>query len=98
MAAGVKTDQSQWTRFPNGIAILDFYAVPGAAGNLVCTGILLAKDTLIQVVCATHTAGVVSASADYVNEFTISADDQINNTGGTSNANKIVHVRVARSL
>ena len=39
-----------------------------------------------------------SAVADVTAEFTISADNQINNTGGTSTANMLVMVLVARDV
>ena len=97
MAAGVKTDQSQWTRWPGGVAILDFYPVPGTAGAMVCTGILLGKDTLLQVIVATHTNLIITASDDYVNEFSITADNEITNTA-LDCSNKFMHVRVARGL
>lgn len=84
------------TGFPNGIGQFMFVAIPGAAGNLVCTGVLLAKDRLLQVLAVTHTNGIPSAVVDVTAEFTISADNQINNTGGTSTANMLVFVLVAR--
>jgi hypothetical protein len=84
------------THFPNGVGQFTFVAVPGVAGNLVCTGVRLATDRLLGVIAVTHTNGVASASADLTGEFTITADNQINNTGGTSTANNIVLVTVAR--
>lgn len=86
------------THYPNGVAQFMFAAVPGAAGNLTCTGVKLAQDRLLQVLAITHTNGIATAAADLTSEFTITADDTINNTGGTSTANKIVLVMVARSF
>jgi hypothetical protein len=48
-----------------------------AAGNLTVTGIQLG-DELISV------QRIDAAGANLVGEFTVSADDTINNTGGTS--------------
>lgn len=56
-----------------------------AAGNLAVVGIKKG-DTLISV----QPVGV--AAANLVGEFTVSADDQINNTGGTSTAAQFVLV------
>lgn len=86
------------THFPNGVAQFMFCAIPGAAGNLVCTGVLKGRDRLLQVLAITHTNGIPSAVADLTSEFTISADNQINNTGGTSTANNLVMVLVARTM
>ena len=56
-----------------------------AAGNLTVTGIKVG-DKLIAV----QPVGV--AAANLVNEFTVTADDTINNTGGTSSAAQFVLV------
>jgi len=85
------------TNFPNGVNQFMFVGIPAAAGNVVCTGVLKAKDRLLQVLGITHTTGTPTAVADYTSEFTISADNQINNTGGTATTGKLVLVLVARS-
>jgi hypothetical protein len=84
------------TNFNNGVNQFMFAAIPGVAGNLVCTGVLLAKDRLLQVLAITHTTGTPTAAADLTSEFTISADNQINNTGGTATTGRMVWVLVAR--
>lgn len=56
--------------------------VGGAAGNLTVTGITTRHK--IAAVVATADAG--QASQDLTAEFTITAADTINNTGGTSTA------------
>lgn len=84
------------THYPNGVSQFTLVAIPGTAGNLVCTGIKKARDRILQVLAVTHTNGVPSAVADLTSEFTISADDQINNTGGTATSNMLVFVSVAR--
>lgn len=56
-----------------------------AAGDLTVTGIKKG-DKLIAV------QPVSVASANLVGEFTVTADDTINNTGGTSSATQVVLV------
>lgn len=56
-----------------------------AAGDMTVTGILLG-DKLISVV------RIDAAGADLVSEFTVTAADTINNTGGTSTAGQTVLV------
>lgn len=56
-----------------------------AAGNLTVTGIK-AGDRLVSV----QPVGV--ASVDLVSEFSVTADNTINNAGGTSSAAQFVHV------
>lgn len=57
----------------------------GAAGNHTVTGIRVG-DELVSVI---HVAGAgtdVTDIANLTSEFSVSADDTINNTGGTSSA------------
>lgn len=54
-----------------------------AAGDLTVTGIKLG-DKLVAV------QRVDAAGANLVDQFTITADDTINNTGGTSTATQVV--------
>lgn len=84
------------TGFPNGISQFVFVAIPGAAGNLVCTGVVKTTDRLLHVTKVTHTNGIPSAVVDLTSEFTISADNQINNTSGTTTSNALVLVTIAR--
>jgi hypothetical protein len=56
-----------------------------AAGNMTVTGIALG-DKLISVV------RIDAAGANLVGEFTVTAADTINNTGGTSTAGQTVLV------
>lgn len=96
MAAGVPNEKV--TRFPNGIGQFLFFAPGAAAGNVGCTGVLKARDVLLQVnalVFATN--GTLTSCADYTNEFTILSNNFLNNTGGTSSANKVLCVMVARA-
>lgn len=56
----------------------------GAAGNLTLTGIAT-TDELVSVMVFT-TAAAIATVADLTAEFTITAANTINNTGGTSTA------------
>jgi hypothetical protein len=87
------------TRWPNGISQFTVAAVGAAAGNMTCTGVVKATDRLLHVRVDTlnATTGCITSSADLTSEFTISADDQINNTSGTSCAGKNVIVTFARA-
>jgi hypothetical protein len=72
-----------------------FYVFDGAAaGNVTATG-LLTTDTLVFVGVFTTKASIATF-ADLTSEFTISANDQLNNTGGTSTANNQLLVCVDR--
>lgn len=62
----------------------------GAAGNLTLTGITT-SDTLLSVLSYTTAASIASV-ADLTAEFTITANDTINNTGGTATTNNQVVV------
>lgn len=71
----------------------------GAAGNLTLTGIDDGFDKLLSVISVTLTLSegapnTVDAftAADLTSEFSITADDTINNGGGTSTANSLVFV------
>jgi hypothetical protein len=94
MAAGVPSEVV--TRFPGGIGQFTFIAKGLAAGDVGCTGILKARDTLVQVTALTLSGVLVKAFNDYTGEFTIKSNNFINNTGGTSTAGMIVFVTVAR--
>src|SRR5262245_29662278 len=59
-----------------------------AAGNLTVTGITL-KDRILKVQTVVVASGVV---ADLTSEFTITAADTINNTGGTATTGRTVFV------
>lgn len=68
------------------------------AGDVVCAGIKK-DDQLISVVAFTFPAAgaVPTGMVDLTSEFTATAADTINNTGGTSTANKGVLVTWART-
>ncbi len=88
---------SNLTLFPNGVGQGVTALIGGAAGDHTITGIKT-TDTLIAVQAIAFTAGVPTAVTGLLSEFTISADDTINNTGGTSTANMILLVTVAAGL
>lgn len=86
------------TRFEGGLAQVLIPAVGAAAGNVTATGVALA-DKLIAVHSVTiDTSGYTTAVADLTAEFSITAANTINNTGGTSTANKLVLVQVAKQV
>lgn len=95
MAAGVPNEVV--TRFPKGVGQFTFMGAGAAAGNQVVTGVVKARDTLVQVTHVVLSGVLLKSFNDYTNEYTISADNQINNTGGTSSAGGILFVTVARA-
>lgn len=65
-----------------------------AAGDVTVTGINLG-DVLLGVHAVALTEGTPNTFSGYdevTSEFSVTADDTINNTGGTSTANKLVLV------
>jgi hypothetical protein len=88
-----------YTVFDGGVAQFNGYAVGGAAGDLtvVSTPDLLAEDQLISVIAIAHDGdGDIVSVTDLTSEFSITADNTINNTGGTSSADALVAVQFAR--
>lgn len=71
-----------------------FVADGAAAGNVTVTGVAT-TDTLLFVGVFTTKASIATF-ADLTSEFTISATDTLNNTGGTSTANNQLLVVVDR--
>ncbi len=71
-----------------------FLAAGAAAGNVTVTGIAT-TDTLVSVLVFT-TAASIATVADLTAEFTITATDTVNNTGGTSTANNQLLIIVDR--
>jgi hypothetical protein len=64
----------------------------GSAGNLACTGVK-ANDKIEFVVSETiNTNGAVGTNADLTSEFKVYAANTIDNTSGTTTANKRVYV------
>lgn len=88
--------ENQITRFPGGVGQFTFFAVGGAAGNLTATGVKVG-DKILLVQALTLNAGAPSAVADLTSQFTITAANTVNNTGGTSTAGAFVAVTVART-
>ena len=86
------------TRIVGGLAQVTIPAVGAAAGNVTATGVAL-TDKLIAVHAVTvDTSGYTTAVADLTSEFSITAANTINNTGGTSTANQLVLVQVAKQV
>lgn len=63
----------------------------GAAGNHTLTGIAT-EDHLISVVHIEGSGTALTGAADLTAEFSITAADTINNTGGTSSADGVLVV------
>lgn len=79
----------------NAIPPLKFKFVAGAAaGNITVAGVKK-DDQIVAVIAFGLTEGTpntFSGFADLTSEFSATATDTINNTGGTSSANKMVMV------
>jgi hypothetical protein len=75
----------------------DVLQVAGAAaGNLTVTGVATC-DTLLHVYSAAFdTDGDITGVSDLVDEFSITAANTINNTGGTSTADNLVTVVIQK--
>lgn len=89
-------NESRITRFPGGVGQFTFYGIGGAAGDLTVTGVKT-TDRVLLVQSLALSAGAPSAVADLTSEFTITAANTVNNTGGTSTAGAFVAVTVART-
>ena len=89
-------NESRITRFPGGVGQFTFYGVGGSAGDLTVAGVKT-TDRILLVQSLTLSAGAPSAVADLTSEFTITAANTVNNTGGTSTAGAFVAVTVART-
>ena len=77
-----------------------FQALGAAAGNITVTGVL-AADKIIGVSAFALTEGTPNTFSGILNlasEFTVTAADTINNTGGTATAAHLVTVLVERLI
>lgn len=71
------------------------FVIGGAAGNLTVPG-LLAQDELLHVIgFKTDFSAVVALGPNGTNEFKITADGTINNTGGTNTTGYMLEVEWA---
>jgi len=89
--------ENQVTRFPGGVGQFTFFGVGAVAGNVTVTGVKT-TDKVLLVEALTLTAGAPSAVTDLTSEFTITAANTINNTGGTTTAGSFVAITVARTV
>lgn len=92
----MSANEGKITRFPGGIGQFTFVAIGAAAGDVTVAGVK-ASDQLLLVESIAFAAGVPSAVADLTSEFSVKAANQVNNTGGTSTADRILLVTVART-
>jgi hypothetical protein len=91
-------NESMITRFPGGIGQFTFLAAGAAAGDVTVSGVK-ATDKLLLVQSASFDGdGDIVAVADLTSEFSVTDDDTINNTGGTSTADELVSVTIARTV
>ena len=89
-------NESNITRFPGGVGQFTFITAGGAAGAHTVTGVK-ATDKLMLVQYLPVTTGVPGTGADLTGEFSITADDTVDNTSGTSTAGGVLMVTVART-
>lgn len=94
---GYDFDTNKPTLFPQGTGQFLALGVGGSAGAITVTGGVLTTDVLKQVTAWKMTTGSF-AVVDLTSEFTISADDTIDNTGGTATTNHVVCALVARGV
>ncbi|NJL70764.1 MAG: hypothetical protein HC888_03720 [Candidatus Competibacteraceae bacterium] len=87
--------EGQVTRFPGGVGQFVFFGIGATAGAVTVAGIK-ATDKILLVESIAFSAGAPSAVADLTAEFTVTGENTVDNTGGTSTANMIVAVTVAR--
>ncbi len=70
------------------------FVAGGVAGALACpAGTILADDEIISV--ARFTTASFAPGTDLTDEFTVTDDDEIDNTGGTSTAGQLLLVTYA---
>lgn len=69
----------------------------GSAGNITVTGIAT-TDVLLAVLYYPISTGTVTSVSDLTSEFTISAANTINNTGGTATTSGKLEVRYRRRV
>ena len=86
------------TRLVGGLAQVMIPAVGAAAGNVTATGVALTDKLIAVHTVEFDTDGDISAVADLTAEFSITAANTINNTGGTTTADKLVLVQVAKQV
>lgn len=89
---------SNLTRFPGGIAQFTLMGVGAAAGDVTVAGLLTTDQLLFVQSVSFDGTGDIVAVADLTDEFTISAADTLNNTGGTSTADEMLSITIARPV
>lgn len=79
-----------------GLNLVPFVATGAAAGDVTVTGIATG-DKLLAVIVLVGAGVDVTDITDLTSEFTITAADTINNTGGTSTASNKLLIFVAQA-
>ena len=70
------------------------FVAGGVAGPLACpAGTILSTDEIVSV--ARFTTADFTPGTDLTDEFSVTDDDEIDNTGGTSTANQLLLVTYA---
>lgn len=84
------------TKFPNGVGQMIGVGIGAGAGNVTVAGVSVGDKLLKVIAVGFTTSAVVNAVTDLTTQFTITAANTINNTGGTSTADKTVLVLYAQ--
>jgi hypothetical protein len=82
-------DKVTW--FPNGVNQGAMMVIGGVAGDLTLTGVRT-TDQIARVEAVEFAAEVPDTVHALTSEFTITADDTINNTGGTDTSDMLLLV------
>jgi hypothetical protein len=86
------------TQFPNGVGQFIGLAPGGAAGNLTVTGGVKAGDRILQAMYVLLSGVFIKTLTDLTSEFTATAANTINNTGGTSTQTGFVICQFATAI
>ena len=89
---------SNMTRIPGGVAQFTILAAGAVAGDVTVTGVKTTDELLFVQSASFDTDGDIVAVADLTSEFSISAADTLNNTGGTSTADELLSITLVRPV
>lgn len=90
-------NEGKITRFPGGVGQFTFMAVGATAGDVTVTGVHASDELLLVQAVAFDADGDIVSVDDLTAEFSVSAANTISNSGGTSTADSLVSVTVART-
>ena len=86
------------TRIVGGLAQVTIPAVGAAPGDVTATGVATTDKLIAVHAVVIDGSGYTTSVADLTAEFSITAANTINNAGGTTTANKLVLVQVAKQV